>query len=209
MPANREGFTVRVFRSGSAVPAGIGFVVSERHIVTCAHVVNAALGREKRARDKPGADARIQVDFPILGDAEGAPLRACRVEAWAPPPESGLSGGDVAGLVLIGEGLPTGAEPARLIDSPARRDPGVVVFGYPEDPPRRTHGGWTVLHLRGAVGGGIVQLDADSESALRAQPGYSGSPVIVTDLVMRSWGCSLSLAATKTAATPMRYRYRG
>ena len=30
------------------------------------------------------------------------------------------------------------------------------------------------------MGGGVVQLDTGSESAIRAQPGYSGSPVIVT-----------------------------
>ena len=57
---------------------------------------------------------RIQVDFPMLGDADDAPLRSCRVEAWDPPPLSGLSGGDVAGLVLVGEGLPHGAGSARL-----------------------------------------------------------------------------------------------
>jgi WD40 repeat protein len=35
--------------------------------------------------------------------------------------------------------------------------------------------------LRGSVGGGIIQLDTDSESAIRAQPGYSGSPVVIAD----------------------------
>lgn len=44
--ARREGFIVRVLRAGSLVPAGVGFVVGERHILTCAHVVNAVLGRD-------------------------------------------------------------------------------------------------------------------------------------------------------------------
>jgi hypothetical protein len=35
------------------MPAGVGFVVDERHIVTCAHVVNTALARDQRAQDKP------------------------------------------------------------------------------------------------------------------------------------------------------------
>jgi hypothetical protein len=32
VPSNREGFLVRVLRSGSAAPAGVGFV-DERHII--------------------------------------------------------------------------------------------------------------------------------------------------------------------------------
>ena len=43
-PAKREGFTVRVLRTGGTGPAGVGIVVSDRHIVTCAHVVNGAIG---------------------------------------------------------------------------------------------------------------------------------------------------------------------
>ncbi|MGP4115060.1 nSTAND1 domain-containing NTPase [Streptomyces sp. 4N509B] len=59
-----------------------------------------------------------------------------------------------------------------------------TVFGFPGNPPRRLNGAWSTCEPRGAVGGGLVQLDVGSESALRAQPGYSGAPVIVRD----SWG---------------------
>ena len=156
-------------------------MIGDRHVLTCAHVVNTALGRAQRAQDKPGLDARIQIDFPILGDAEGAPLRSCKVEVWTPPPVSGVSGGDVAGLVLLGEGLPSGAGPSRLIGSLAGPGSAAEVFGYPNEPSRRGLGAQTVLHLRGAVDGGIIQLDGDSEAAIRAQPGYSGSPVVVKD----------------------------
>jgi hypothetical protein len=37
------------------------------------------------------------------------------------------------------------------------------------------------VKLLGPVGSGLLQLDTDSESAVRAQPGYSGSPVIMAD----------------------------
>src|SRR5215472_8985889 len=40
---------------------------------------------------------------------------------------------------------------------------------------------WSGLIWRGAVGGGVMQLDASHDSAIRAQPGYSGSPVVVWD----------------------------
>ena len=179
MATAREGFTVRVQKAGSAAPAGTGFVVDGRHIVTCAHVVNSALGRDQRAQDRPGELARIQVDFPMLGGADGAPSRSCKVTAWVPPPATGISGGDVAGLILVGEGLPMGAGSARLADV-AVRDAQAWIFGFPGDPPRQENGSWSQLWLRGAVGGGVIQLDTASESAIRAQPGYSGSPVIIT-----------------------------
>src|SRR5215469_14684928 len=127
--ASREGFTVRVLRTGSSAPAGIGFVVGDRQIVTCAHVVNHALGRDKRSQEKPGHDVLLQVDFPILGDSAGAPTRSCTVQAWMPPPASGVSGGDVAGLVVRGEGLPERGSPARLIDPATLQDVVVKVFG--------------------------------------------------------------------------------
>jgi WD40 repeat protein len=178
MPSNREAFTVRILRSGSAAPAGVGFVVDERHIVTCAHVVNTALARDQRAQDKPAPGARVGVDFPMLAYAADAPTRSCRVMAWVPPPTAGVSGGDVAGLVLVGEGLPSGAGFARLAERASRDETALNVFGYPDNPPRQEHGAWSAVHLRGAVGAGLIQLDSDSESAIRAQPGYSGSPIV-------------------------------
>jgi WD40 repeat protein len=178
---SREGFTVRVQRSGSGAPVGVGFAVDDRHIVTCAHVVNTALGRDQRAQDRPGEEARVQVDFPMLDGGAGAPSRSCTVAAWVPPPRSGASGGDVAGLVVVGEELPGRAAPARLADHGEFRDESAGVFGYPGNPPRRENGAWAQVRLRGVVGGGVIQLDATSESAFRAQPGYSGSPVIAAD----------------------------
>lgn len=179
MARSREGFTVRIQRGESAAPAGIGFVVDDTHIITCAHVVNRALGRDPRAQETPGPEARVQVDFPMLGGFAGARSRSCAVQAWVPPPSLGLSGGDVAGLVLVGKRLPRRAGPARLTD-PMVWDVPASVFGYSGDPPQHVEGAWAEVRLRGAVDGRVIRLDSGSESAIRVHPGYSGSPVIVT-----------------------------
>jgi Trypsin-like peptidase domain/WD domain, G-beta repeat len=177
--ARPNGYVVRVLRAGSSAPAGVGFLVGDRHILTCAHVVNAALDRGQRTREAPGSDVRVQVDFPILGSAEESPSRNCRVEAWVPPPPTGTTGGDVAGLVIVGSGedLPAGASPARLEVS--AQEAAAEVFGYPTDPPR-PNGAWATCRLSGQVGGGMLQLDPRDRASFRAQPGYSGSPVVVT-----------------------------
>ena len=178
---DRTGFIVRILHSGADATAGMGFVVGDRQIVTCAHVVNAALGRDTRAQDAPSPDVRILIDFPLLSDSEVTPRRSCRVDAWAPPPLAGLSAGDVAGLVLVNEDLPLGAGPARLTDPTTMQGVTADIFGFPGDPPRPDSGAWVRLRLRGPVGGGFIQLDTDSESIIRVQPGYTGSPVILTD----------------------------
>jgi hypothetical protein len=116
MPSSREGFVVRVLQSGSVMPAGVGLVVGGRHIVTCAHVVNTALGRAQREQGRPGPMARAQVDFLMLGVPHDPPSRNCKVEAWAPPRSSGVAGRDVAGLVLAGDDLPEHAGPARVTE---------------------------------------------------------------------------------------------
>jgi WD40 repeat protein len=179
--ASRAGFIVRVLRSGRSDPAGIGFVVGKRYIITCAHVVNAALGREQREQEKPGRNIRVQVDFPLLGGEE-APSKSCRVVEWKPPPAFGVEGvlGDVAGLELNDGDLPAGAGPARLIEPPVGGAE-ASMFGYPLGPVSRPDGVWVSSRLHGPGAGGKIQLDADRESSFRAQPGYSGSPVVVSD----------------------------
>ncbi|MEV1120529.1 trypsin-like peptidase domain-containing protein [Actinosynnema sp. NPDC049800] len=147
--------------AGRTVGAG---VVLGRHVVTCAHVVNLALGLDPRSATRP--TEAVEVDFPALN---GEPVTA-RVRTWAPPPpREGRLGDDIATLDLD---LPAGVTPARLAAAPPPPGTAVDVFGYPAN---RPDGSWTRAVVRGQVGGRLVQLD--SESALAVQRGYSGSPV--------------------------------
>ena len=44
---------------------GVGFLVAERHILTCAHVVNLALGRGQRAQERPSERDDVYLEFPL------------------------------------------------------------------------------------------------------------------------------------------------
>lgn len=69
-----------------------------------------------------------------------------------------------------------------MLDSVARWNMPASIFGYPQESGRkRPAGGWAPVFIAGPVGGGLVQLDAVSGGAFRAQPGYSGSPVVIAD----------------------------
>lgn len=153
---------VRVL-DGAGRPVGGGVVVDGR-VLTCAHVVNLALGLDERSAEPP--DREVPVDFPAL---DHPPVTA-RIASWTPPPpREGVPGGDLAALEPA---LPAGVTPARLIRTTPNPGSPVDVFGYPAD---RPDGAWVRAVVRGPVGGRLVQLD--SASALRVRRGYSGSPV--------------------------------
>jgi hypothetical protein len=162
-----EASLLRVRGAGDR-SVGVGVLIGPRTALTCAHVVNAALGRSAREQAVPGES--VSVDFPLLG----APSRRAAVVRWAPPPAKGSStGDDIAGLELDA-GAPLGARPAVFRGDPP--GPGVVVqlFGLPE---RRPDGVWALATVRGRVANGRLQLDGEPAAAWRAQPGFSGGPV--------------------------------
>jgi hypothetical protein len=179
--AGCDGFVVRIFLGDNVQSSvGMGFVVGDQQVVTCAHVVNTALGRDQYAQDQPGPEALLKIGFPLLGDDAGDTTRDCRVERWLPPHSPGTAGGDVAGLVIVDGGLPHGAGLARLILADRVSGAEVGVFGYSSQgrTMQSMQGAWVTLRLRGAVGHGDLQLDTETESAFKALPGYSGSPVV-------------------------------
>jgi WD40 repeat protein/3',5'-cyclic AMP phosphodiesterase CpdA len=171
-----DAFVVRVV-AGDGRTVGVGALVGAREILTCAHVVNVALGRDAREQEPPGGSL-VSVEFPLLGGTEaGQPARlSARVERWLPPSRTGAAGDDIAGLLLVGADAPHGARPARVSVNIPPAGKRVRVFGYPGSPPR-PNGAWVPTTIRGRVGGGRLQLDSGSDAALRVQPGFSGSPV--------------------------------
>ncbi len=153
---------------------GLGLLVGAAHVVTCAHVVNTALGRGQRQQEPPGESELVQLDFPQLAKA---PVRLAHVasSAWIPPPSSGTGGGDVAGLVLTEEAP---ADAARARFAVAAPEPGarLRVFGYPGTPLRQ-NGMWVDVDLKGEVGNQLLQVESRVDQTVKAQPGFSGSPV--------------------------------
>ena len=54
---------VRCWRDGRPATAGLGLLVGAGQVVTCAHVVNMALGRGQDERAGPGRSDVVQVEF--------------------------------------------------------------------------------------------------------------------------------------------------
>ncbi len=97
-----EPSLVRILGPDGAAPVGAGCLVTDRHVVTCAHVIAEALGIDEMQPDARGAE--VLVDFAFSEEAAEA---QGQVEAWWPaadpdsPPRHGKA--DVAVLSLRGE----------------------------------------------------------------------------------------------------------
>lgn len=160
----------------STFSAGMGVLVASKRIVTCAHVVNVALGREPREQGYPAPP--VLVDFPTLGPSQGqAVVHYAHVECWKPPPKHpGDAGADIAGLRLIldeTDALPVGIEPARMLLDLPSIDQKLLVFGCPSVRPA---GVYALAQARGPIGD-LLYLDSVESAAWWVQPGFSGSPV--------------------------------
>ncbi len=88
-----------------SMPRGMGFLLTRSLLVTCAHVVNAALGRDDYDDRAIPDDARITVTFPLAQSvALGEPprlevaRRSGRIVRFVPPVD--LPNADIALLEL-------------------------------------------------------------------------------------------------------------
>ena len=159
----------RIFRSNEQVPVGAGVHVGERKIVTCAHVIQLALGLADTI-SRPTGD--VWVDFPQSTDRQ---RRRAQVidNAWFPKRDEA---GDLAVLQILGEDVTLGTPaPLRLVSSPARRT--IEVLGHPAGQP---DGVWARARLVGPAGPNVewIQMDTPTLTGKRIQPGFSGAGVI-------------------------------
>jgi conflict system STAND superfamily ATPase/trypsin-like peptidase len=163
-PGSLDAAVLRIFTaSGSSV--GLGFLVTDRVALTCAHVVAAAVGVEDDTRLLVGAEVRV--DVPLLGTTSIDVMAI--VEQWFPAHSSGA--GDVAVLRLAAP-LP-GARPVRLVDADEVWGHPARAFGLPDG---RPGGVWHSGVLRHRQANGWVQADLAGDG-YRVAPGFSGGPV--------------------------------
>jgi tetratricopeptide (TPR) repeat protein len=155
-----ESAIVRI-RSVDGAVVGAGFLVTDRHILTCAHVVADALDLPPESPDPPQAD--VNLDFPLL--AAGQILTA-RVAHWQPR-------ADVTALKLPGD-PPAGATPLRPITARDLWGHSFRAYGFPTG---YDQGVWASGVSRGRQADGWVQIEDEKETGYFVAPGFSGTPV--------------------------------
>jgi hypothetical protein len=150
---------------------GAGFLVGERQILTCAHVVSQALDLGHTPPDTPRGV--VSLDFPFLPPRT---LCSARVVLWCPPLSDGR--GDIAGLELQGE-PPAGAEMVRFAPAEDVWEHPFRAFGFPSG---YDDGVWATGRLLGRQATDWVMIEDVKVQGFAVGPGFSGTPVWDTQL---------------------------
>jgi len=149
--------------------SGMAILIDGRCAITCAHVVNVALGKDIDNTKRPDPDARVTVSFPMLSpDIK----RQASIVRWLPPGRAPNS--DMA-LLLFDEAAPREAGVAvlsdiRLVSLEGDR---LDVFGMES-------GLWGVrvdLRFMGKPGSAWVQIDGQGTAGAFVKKGFSGGAV--------------------------------
>jgi hypothetical protein len=156
---------VRIFATRGDI-VGMGFLASERSILSCAHVITAALSL---AEDTPNVPSTaISLDFPLI--SPGCYLSA-HVSFWQPPQPNG--GGDIA-VLQLDDSVPAGAETVHLVSAEDLWNRTFRAFGFPSG---HDAGVWAPGTLRDRQANGWVQIEQIGTTGYRVQQGFSGGPV--------------------------------
>ncbi|WP_225826620.1 trypsin-like peptidase domain-containing protein [Streptomyces naphthomycinicus] len=172
---NPARYVVCIRRADDGKAAGAGFVLGSDTVLTCAHVVNAALGRDMLDTRAPGVD-EVPVEVPDGETHGGSRQYLARVAHWIPPRAQG------GGAVGAGSSEWLGDLAVLRVDAPAGGlPPGprhtAMTVGHQAD---AWHGGGrasTVARLTvAALHGPLAYLDGEP-TGMAVGPGYSGSPL--------------------------------
>ncbi|MDB9338686.1 MULTISPECIES: trypsin-like peptidase domain-containing protein [Cyanophyceae] len=157
----------RTYHNGTTTVVGAGFLVGDRYLLTCAHVIAEALGILNNTQEQPSDT--IELDFPLI--EPGKKLKA-KVVFWQPvnPPQIGE---DIAGLYLE-DAPPVGVSPVQLVTATDYWEHKFRIFGFPKG---NNDGVWATGELRDVQATGWIQMESIRVPGYQIEPGFSGAPV--------------------------------
>jgi len=161
-----EGSIVRIGKEDGSI-VGLGFLIDNKTILTCAHVISEALG----VVDSPRMpESCIHLDFPLLNPGKTPKILRAHIISWSPESED-----DIAGLELDNQ-LPEGAQSIILTNGYGDDlwGHGFRAFGFPAS---FDNGVWASGVLRAETANGWMHIEDTKGPGHRVEPGFSGSPI--------------------------------
>jgi predicted phosphodiesterase len=132
--ATAARFVVRVLTPDGRT-AGVGVLVGPQHVLTCAHVVNVALGRaDLRDQAPPVASDVVGLDFPLLTPASGGQADSAAAPAAAPTAVSTAAPTVAPTTASTRSRSPLSARVACWVPPPTLTTPGDDVAGLVLEP---------------------------------------------------------------------------
>jgi Trypsin-like peptidase domain len=164
----REAGIAKVLVGVGPTHAGMGVILDRYHVLTCAHVVNAALSRALEDERRP--DRQVLVFFPLSSDLHPVPGT---VKVWFPVLAVGTA--DLAVLELVSP-APIDAGYGIFISSKINlQNDDLVVFGGPSGQWGRSI--YVTAKFSGSVTSTDVQIDGDKDATVFIRGGFSGAGV--------------------------------
>lgn len=166
-----ESIAVIVDTNNHQLIVGTGVLVGDDMILTCAHVVNSALGLDQTAQDKPIGKGIVSVQFPSLSQIK---TLSTEIIYWSPLSPDNNRTIDLAVLKLR-ERLPVMPQPSKLslIDDYDGRL--IKIFGFPNG---FKNGAWAFGKVDGKLANHCYQISGDDNPfSMVVEAGFSGTPV--------------------------------
>ncbi|MET8875090.1 NB-ARC domain-containing protein [Nocardia sp. NPDC004604] len=166
MPTPEWRRALVAIQSADGATYGAGFLITERHVLTCAHVIGDATGADAAADAVPTEPVLVE-----FTQVHGGERIEATVVAWSPVDD--VHTGDIA-VLLLASAPP--AVPIRLLDSDSTALWGhsFRVYGFPEG---HDEGLWATGVIRDRVGGGWYQLEDVKVPGSAIEGGFSGGAV--------------------------------
>jgi len=164
-----ESSVVRIYSISNQV-IGAGFLVSAKHVLTCAHVVALAHKRDIKKETADMTDAEVYLDFPILASQR---LFKARVVFWLFVNNLNAGSEDIA-LLELENSAPETTSCVRLVKSENLWGHRCRVLGFPGGQP---NGAFASGELRGRLANGLVHFEDVKQPGYRLEYGFSGAAV--------------------------------
>jgi WD40 repeat protein len=166
-----ENSIVRFFSSYDKSVVGAGFLVDNRLIVSCAHVVNTALNKNSSSAEKP--QEFVQVDFPFV--KQNFVLEA-KVISWHPKQADMIQ--DIS-ILQLQDRPPNGAIPAKLVSDQDYSNLYFKALGFPKgyEQPK-----WIEGTTKGKLPNHRIHVGDVKNFGFFLEQGFSGTPILCPEL---------------------------
>ena len=168
-------FLIRILNATGAI-AGAGFLVSEHHILTCAHVVETALGKKLGSlQERPNEE--LSFDFPLLSPSQYFRAKVVSLLPVLTVTGQPSAGEDIALLEITTGTLPSNYRVPSIVPSDVLRTT-FESFGFPSG---KNNG----VEAKGITGVSISQdciaIEDTKTTGYFIEQGFSGAPIYSTD----------------------------
>ena len=161
----------RVFSKTGVV--GAGLVISDRRVLTCAHVVRQAMGL------RPGdpldlSSAAVELDFPLVLAGTRYTARVIRIWPEMPPQAPSPDGIEDIAILELAQPVPDDVRTPALVTVTNLWNHPFSAFGFPAG---NTDGVWARGVLMRPIANRWIQVVDEQSAGFRVEPGFSGTPV--------------------------------